>query len=120
MTDHIAPDLDRVALSAELWTLATRYSIEATMAEHRADAELIARAARQLNEVARQVLTVGDIQVADAYARAAHLHISLIEGSRRAMWALTAPARLVCKTSHQHYLGHQGMPAHVWMPEVVA
>ena len=33
MTDHIAPDIDRLQLSAELWGLATRYTLEATMAE---------------------------------------------------------------------------------------
>lgn len=104
MTYHIAPDLDRIALSAELWGLATRYTIEATLAEIAEDAKRLSANARQLAELARGVLHAADIERADGYARAAALDIERVEASRRASWAIyeSQTVLLRCSADGRH------------------
>jgi hypothetical protein len=101
---HIAPDLDRVALSSELWGLATRYTIEATLAQFPEDAITLQTNARDLAEMARSVITSGDIERADGYARAAALDIARVEAARRADWTIYERPTVVvwCRITDRH------------------
>lgn len=87
-------DTDRVALSNELYELSDRFLAEI---DHWKDINLIAelgRNARLLAELARHALTIGDLTVADAYARSADLSIRRIQSNRKAIENITYQPRV--------------------------
>ena len=84
-------DTDRIAVSSELFDLADRFAVEATMWAEASSKANLARGARHLAQLARGVLTVGDIEVARAYADAGRTLMGNIEGARRFLLCLDTP-----------------------------
>lgn len=94
--DPHAPTLtDRLALSNQLWELAESFALEATMWKD-SDAKVsCARSARQLAEVARQLIAGrADYAKATAFADAATMIYRSVVSCRRFLTAtLTPPSR---------------------------
>lgn len=89
MTDHAMPDTDRIALSAMLSDLSERFTLEATLWNHEPAVTECNRVARYLAQLARGVLTAGDLEVINAYAEAARILIGNIVGVRRFFTTIT-------------------------------
>lgn len=83
-------DSDRVSLSNELLSLAETFAIEATLWATGCKAEL-ERNARLLATIGRSVLTTGDIEKADAFARAGRTIIGNVQGTRRFFGTVLTP-----------------------------
>lgn len=75
-------DTDRIALSNELLSLAEGFAIEATLWAGDCKTELV-RNARKLATIGRAVLGTADLTKADAFARAGHIILGNVQGTRR-------------------------------------
>lgn len=84
-------DIDRIAVSNELFEISERFMLEATLWSEPGCRVELERVARHLSVIARRTLTAGDIEVADAYARSADLLMRNIEGTRRFFRTVLTP-----------------------------
>lgn len=83
-TTQATPDTDRLALSQELYTLAENFAAEAQLWKEPHARNECMRCANRLADLARHIARGdGDLDTADAYARAGATIYSNVVGTRR-------------------------------------
>ncbi|MBD3941965.1 hypothetical protein IF188_09685 [Microbacterium sp. NEAU-LLC] len=88
-------DVDRLALSHELASLAERFAIEATLWREPSAREECERTARHLAELSRLAIwSSSNIETLTAYADAARLLAGHIEGTRRFFKIILTPPNI--------------------------
>jgi len=97
-----AVDIDRIALSAQLGELASRYTIEATLWADEDAHRNLERTARTLAELSRQALHTVDLGVGYAYADAADVLIRQVEGARRFLQTIDTPPSIRLRGQDEH------------------
>lgn len=86
-------DIDRIALSSELLTLADRFAIESTLWADAGCRAQLEHDARLLATIGRAVLGTADLLKAQAFAHAATTIIANVEGTRRFFGSVLTPPR---------------------------